>query len=373
MSIWSMDDIERLLILNMTDGVGSIRAQALLRHLGSLDNVFKAKDSDISVIKEIGPRLAAGIVRSIREIDIKKEISLIKKHKIDVVGFLDKDYPDRLKEIYSPPIVLYIKGRILAQDEKAIAIVGSRKASFYGMQTAERLGFELASRGITVVSGMARGIDSSAHKGALKAKGRTIAILGSGLARIYPKEHRVLSEEISENGAVISEFPMTTIPDKVNFPKRNRVISGLSLGVIVVEAAEKSGALITADFALEEGREVFAVPGKVDSNNSKGTNRLIKQGARLIESADDVLEELNLQGDFSCGTGKDNAGLCSKASIKLDKSESLVYNLLTSEPRYIDGLSEDAGMDIASISSILLNLEMRRLVRQLPGKNFVKL
>lgn len=368
-----MNDIERLLILNMVDEVGSIRTRALLRRFGSFGKALKAKEADIAGIKEIGPRLAPKIVKSIEEIDIKKEIDLISRYGVKVMSFLDDDYPKHLKEIHSPPVILYIKGKILPQDETAVAIVGSRRASFYGMQTAEKLGFELALRGITVVSGLARGIDSSAHKGALKAKGRTIAILGSGQAHIYPKEHKALAEEISKNGAVISEFPMATIPDKSNFPKRNRVISGLSLGVVVVEAAEKSGALITADFALEEGKEVFAVPGKVDSDNSRGTNRLIKQGARLIESVDDVLEELNLEQKLSYLAGGKDIDSCGQKGIKLDKCEVLVYNLLSSEPRYIDELSEAAGMNISDISRILLNLEMRKFIRQLPGKNFVRL
>ncbi|MCX5687695.1 MAG: DNA-processing protein DprA [Candidatus Omnitrophica bacterium] len=259
-----MNDTERFLILNMIEDIGSVRTQELLKHFSSLENVFKASQIQIEKTEKIGLVLAARMQQAIKEINLKKELDLIKKHDVKVITFLEKEYPENLKNIYDPPVVLYVKGKILPDDKLAVAIVGSRLASFYGLQTAEKLGFELASQGITVVSGLARGIDSSAHKGALKAKKRTIAVLGSGLANIYPEEHIDLADKISESGAVISEFPMTMGPNKGNFPRRNRIISGLSLGVVCVEAAEKSGALITCDYALEQGREVFAVPGKVD-------------------------------------------------------------------------------------------------------------
>lgn len=360
-----MDDKERLLILNMVEGLGSIRTHELLRHFGSLDRIFCANDDEFKKVKKIGLKLAPKISQSIKEIDIRPELELIQRHKVRVITFLDKDYPKNLQNIYDPPVVLYVKGEIVPQDHLAVALVGSRRASLYGMHIAEKLAFELTSKGITVVSGLARGIDSSAHKGALKAKGRTIAVLGSGILNIYPEEHAEFAEEISRSGAVISEFPMTTIPDKGNFPKRNRIISGLSLGVVVVEAAERSGALITSDCAMEEGREVFAVPGKVDSITSRGTNRLIKQGAKLVDNIDDILEELNF-GIYP------NSGDTELAVPALDKGESLVYNLLSSEPRHIDELSEASSMGIGEISGILFTLEAKRLAKQLPGKNFVR-
>lgn len=361
-----MNDLERLIILNMIEELGSIRTQRLLEHFGSFGKVFKAKESELVRVKDIGLKIAPKIVQSIKEIDLDKELKLIKKHGVKVITFLDNDYPKNLKNIYDPPVVLYVKGEILPQDDLAIAIVGSRQASFYGLKTAERLGFELASRGVTIVSGLARGIDSKSHKGALKARGRTLAILGSGILNIYPEEHAVLGDEISKNGAVVSEFPMMTIPDRGNFPKRNRIISGLSLGVVVVEASERSGALITSDIAAEQGREVFAVPGKIDSITSKGTHKLIKHGAKLAETADDILEELSLQ--ISAGLKQDEESLLPK----LDKKETLVYNLLSSEPQHIDELSEASSIGITEISRILLDLEMRRFARQLPGKNFVR-
>ena len=362
-----MNDTERLLILNMVEDLGSVRTQKLLEHFGSLKEVFCAKEDALLRVEDIGHKIAQKMIQSIKDIDIKQELDLIEKHGVKVITFLDDNYPKNLKNIYDPPVILYVKGEILPQDNISVAIVGSRLASFYGMKTAERLSFELASRGITVTSGLARGIDSSAHKGALKAKGRTLAVLGSGILNIYPKEHIKLAEEISERGAVISEFPMRTIPDRGNFPKRNRIISGLSLGVVVVEAAERSGALITSDIAMEQGRDVFSIPGKIDSVTSKGTNKLIKQGAKLAETADDILEELNLE------ITTELKGYRQNLHPILDKRETLVYNLLSSEPRYIDELSEGSGIAITEISRILLNLEMKRLTRQLPGKNFVKL
>ena len=361
-----MNDTERLIVLNMVEDIGSVRTRALLRDFGSFEKVFKADASEISRVKEIGPIIGARVPQAIKDIDLKKELDLIKKHKVKVITFLDKDYPENLKNIYDPPVVLYVKGEILPEDKLAIAIVGSRLASFYGLQTAERLGFELASHGITVVSGLARGIDSSAHKGVLKARKRTIAVLGSGLANIYPDEHVKLAEKISESGAVISEFPMLTRPDKGNFPKRNRVISGLSLGVVCVEAAEKSGALITCDCALEQGREVFAVPGKVDSMTSKGTNKLIKQGAKLAQGVEDILEELNIETFLRSPNGESNTTI-------LDKIESLVYTLLSSDPKHIDDICQESGIALNRVSSVLLNLEIKKFVKQLPGKNFVKI
>ena len=362
----AMNDTERLIVLNMVDDIGSVRTQGLLKYFGSLENIFKADEVQLKKVKGISPLITSKIPQAIKEINLKKELDLIKKHGVKVVTFLDQDYPENLKNIYDPPVVLYIKGKILPEDKLAVAIVGSRLASFYGIETAEKFGFELASHGITIVSGLARGIDSSSHKGALKAKKRTIAVLGSGVANIYPEEHKDLADKISESGAVISEFPMFTRPDKGNFPKRNRIISGLSLGVICVEAAEKSGALITCDCALEQGREVFAVPGKVDSMTSKGTNKLIKQGAKLALGVEDILEELNIETFFRSANGEDNAPI-------LDKYESLVYTLLSSDPKYIDDICLESGIAPNRIAGILLNLEIKKFAKQLPGKNFVLL
>lgn len=233
-------------------------------------------------------------------------------NKIKTLTLQDKNYPANLRHIYQPPSIIYFRGEVLLEDNIAVAVVGSRRATDYGLGNAERLGFELASRGVTVISGLARGIDTAAHKGALRAGGRTIAVLGSGLDVMYPSENKRLADEITRYGAVISEFEPDAPPARHNFPKRNRIISGLSLGVVIVEAAKRSGSLITADFALEQGREVFALPGKVGSFTSEGTHNLIKQGAKLIESIEDIVEELealkelttDLQGKVYVKNGK---------------------------------------------------------------------
>ena len=294
------------------------------------------------------------------------------------IGMDNKEYPKNLKNIYDPPKALRVNGGFLEQDEMAVALVGSRRASLYGLESCEKLSYELASRGVTVVSGMARGIDSAAHRGALKAKGRTIAVMGSGHNNIYPPENDKLYDEIARNGAVVSEFEDDVPPLPRNFPKRNRIISGLSLGVVVVEAARNSGALITAGFALEQGRDVFAVPGKISSQTSGGTNDLIKDGARLVQSADDILEELSLvemapsKGDLK-KSKDENIGKMTKAYIynSLTEKERKVYKTLSDDPINIDEILEKAGIPPQDAAKILLTLELKRLVARLPGENYI--
>ena len=298
------------------------------------------------------------------------DLKLINKNKIEILTILDKKYPRLLKEIYSPPLVLYIKGEFLKESEFAVAIVGSRLASVYGISSAESLGYELASRGVVVVSGLARGIDTAAHKGAVQAHGKTVAVLGGGLGDIYPPENKKFADEIiGKAGAVISEFPMQAPPIPRNFPQRNRIISGLSLATIVVEAAKNSGALITADFALEQGREVFAVPGKIDSSTSFGTNDLIKQGARLIQTADDVIEELKLKLKSA---GPEGAGAGRLPEPNLSCDEEIVYKSLSTEPKYLDDVTESARLPLSKTTEALFRLQLKKLAKELPGKNFVK-
>ena len=299
---------------------------------------------------------------------------VIRKITID-----DAEYPKNLRNIHSPPKLLYVNGTLLEQDETAVAIVGSRRASMYGLETAEKLGYELALRGVTVVSGMARGIDSASHRGALKANGRTIAVMGSGHGRLYPPENKELYEEIAKTGAVITEYDFDMEPLPGNFPARNRIISGLSLGVVVVEAARNSGALITSDFAAEQGRTVFAVPGKVSSGTSGGTNELIKDGACLVQSVDDIIEELNLV-EMLPAEGIRKEAIDDKISKKtkayiynsLTDDERKVYKLLSDEPVYIDDLSENTELGIAKLSKALVDLELKRLIKELPGKQYVR-
>jgi DNA processing protein len=279
----------------------------------------------------------------------------------------DAGYPKNLKTIYDPPAVLYVKGELIPQDEAAVALVGTRRATYYGMQAGEKLAYDLALRGITIVSGMALGIDTAAHRGALRAQGRTIAVLGSGHGNIYPRRNKALYEEIAQNGAVVTEFPHMTEPFAWNFPQRNRVISGLSLGVVVVEAPKKSGALITADFALEQGREVFALPGKVSSLTSEGTHRLIKQGAKLVEGADDIIEELEVRlQNFLKRVSAPRQG-----ALPLNGDEEKIFTLLGDEPQHIDAIAHACGLPPQTVLGSLTQLTIKRVIKELPGKNFV--
>ncbi|MCX5716149.1 MAG: DNA-processing protein DprA [Candidatus Omnitrophica bacterium] len=286
---------------------------------------------------------------------------------LSVIKITDKAYPSLLKKIHKAPKQLYVMGSMLKDAECAVAIVGSRLASLYGITSAQKLAYELASKGVVVVSGLARGIDSAAHKGSLKAGGRTIAVLGSGPDNIYPPENKKLASEIVEKGgAVISEFPPGTPPVAINFPQRNRIISGLSLGVVVVEAAKNSGALITADFALEQNREVFAVPGNIDSAKSFGTNELIKQGAKPVITAEDILQELGLRLSVT------DAGEEKILRPNLSSDEETIYENMSAEPKYVDDIAGEAGLSANKALELLMKLQLKKLVKELPGKNFIK-
>jgi DNA processing protein len=288
-----MEDFEVLIGLNMISELKPLVLKRLWESLFCPKDIFNLSEEEI--VKKTG--IDRNLAFKIKSFDLKKideELDLIKRYNLKILTFQDDEYPFLLKQIPDPPPVLYIKGKLKEEDKLSIAIVGSRQASFYGLQCSQKFSYELAELGFTIVSGLARGIDTWAHKGALKAQGRTIAVLGSGFSFIYPEENKDLVEEISLKGAVISEFSCNTKPFSFNFPRRNRVISGLSLGVLVVEAAKKSGALITANFALEQNRQVFCVPGRQDSFTSWGTNTLIKEGAKLVLDIQDILEELSL-------------------------------------------------------------------------------
>jgi DNA processing protein len=364
-----MTRLEALVALNLIGDIGSIRLNKLLDYFEEPENIFSASEEKLMGVCGIGQILAQRICAFKKE-DIDQELVLAKKYGLKVLTVDDKDYPENLSNIFDPPIVLYVKGRIIAEDKFSIAIVGSRRASFYGLSSAENFGACLASQRFTIISGMARGVDTASHRGALKQGGRTIAVMGSGFSQIYPPENKELCEEIARTGAVISEFPINTQPLKQNFPRRNRVISGLSLGVLVVEAARNSGALITADFALEQGREVFALPGKVDSGTSFGTNELIKQGAKLVSCADDILEEFSLYINANNKTRGEEEPLL-KSELSNDE-EMQLYNLISSEAIQLDELIERANLDIPKISVLLLSLQMKKLIQQLPGKQFVR-
>lgn len=292
----------------------------------------------------------------------------VQESNVCVLTLEDEEYPTLLKNIYDPPPVIYIKGNKFQPNEKTLAIVGTRKASRYGKEIAQKLAFELASLGITIVSGMALGVDTFAHQGALEAKGKTIAVFGCGVDVIYPPSNRGLSKEIETSGALVSEFPLGTGTEKGHFPRRNRIISGLSLGTIVVEGHYDSGAMITAKQALDQGREVFAVPGNVDLDQSKGPHWLIKQGAKLVESVDDVLEELNVVID---DRRIPNSEPRTFDHSNLSPDEQKIIKVLSLEPKYIDNISVESGLSIPQVSSLLMMLEVKKVIRQFPGKKFV--
>ncbi len=274
-----------------------------------------------------------------------------------------------LKQIPSPPLVLYVKGEIIRQDDFSLAIVGSRAASFYGLSLAEKFSADLAVRGITITSGMARGVDTAAHQGALKVNGRTIAVMGSGFNQLYPGQNKKLAEEIAENGAVISEFCLDEQPLPHNFPRRNRIISGLSAGIVVVEAALNSGALITADFALEQGRDVFALPGKIDSRNSSGTNQLIKQGAKLVTCIEDILDEYNFKASAQPIVKN---RIKNALGIELNQDESALYDLISGQPVSLDEIAAGLNWDIPRIFPLLLKLQVKKLIKPIAGKQYIR-
>ncbi|HHW30440.1 MAG TPA: DNA-protecting protein DprA [Clostridiaceae bacterium] len=301
---------------------------------------------------------------------VDKLIEIIYREDIHIYRYnYDKSYPDILYNMYDPPLILYSKGCINL-NEMAVAIVGARKATSYGLKTAEKFAFELASYGITVISGMARGIDSQAHIGALKAGGKTIAVLGCGLDIVYPPENRQLMENIINNGAVVSEYPPGTQPLPYNFPARNRIISGLSHGVVVVEAASKSGSLITADFALEQGKEVFAVPGNINNINSRGTNKLIKEGAKLVSDVEDILEEIIEFSVQKIPEKKRKNLIYSSIYKELNTVEKSILKELKYEPLHIDRIAEKCNISIQDANVLLTTLELKGIIEQLPGKVF---
>lgn len=369
-----MTDLEALVGLNLVSDIGSIRFKNLLSHFGAPEDIFKAPMDRLAKVPGIGEKIAQKIC-SLKTDELNKELDLARKLGLKIVTIRDEDYPKNLKNIYDPPIVLYIKGDLKAEDDLSIAIVGSRRASFYGMSMSEKFSTELVRSGLTIVSGLARGVDSCAHKSALKAGGRTIAVIGSGFNHLYPPEHRSLSEDISRKGAVISEFPINTEPLKQNFPRRNRIISGLSLGVLVIEAARNSGALITSDFALEQGREVFALPGEVGAMNSLGTNALIKDGAKLVENASDIIEELKPVLESRINTFKQKIFPKEELErktpvIELTEDEDVLYKLISLDKGEFEQIIKLARVSPAKALAMLTLLEVKGLIQQLPGKTF---
>ena len=367
------DILKYWIALKSIEGIGNVTFPALVDKFGSLPAVFSASVSDLKEIKGISSQTATAIANFKGWNKVKAELELIKKNNVNIITYKDELYPRKLLNVYDRPPYIYVRGS-LNKDDINIAIVGSRAASTYGKYTTEKISRDLALKGVTVVSGMARGIDSAAHRGAIAAHGRTIAILGSGLDIVYPPENKKLFADIIENGAVISEFPLGTPPRAVNFPVRNRIISGMSYGVLIVEAGEKSGSLITAKLALEQGREVFAVPGSIDSAGSRGTNKLIKQGAKLIENTDDIMEEILPQievGALSKPTPvSNNEDTERKLSEVLNEVEKKILNSVSKKSAHIDDLISSTGLPSAEILSELTTMELKGIIQQNPGKFF---
>lgn len=367
-----MTSTEAYLALNMLPNIGPVRVRELLEVFGEPQAILDAGASQLRKVRGIGPEVADSISRWRQLADLDGELKRVEQAGAHVLTPLDEDYPPNLKQIQAPPLVLYVKGKLDQRDHRSVGIVGSRRTTLYGRESAQRLAIQLAHCGVTIVSGGARGIDTAAHQGALKVEGRTVAVLGCGLDVIYPPENEKLFQQIAEAGAVISEFPFGTKPDKQSFPMRNRIISGMSMGLLVVEAGATSGALITANMALEQGRQVFAVPGRIDSPLSKGTHKLIKEGAKLVEDAEDLLEEFEYL--FAKKERPASAAQATTLSApKLSEKESKVYESIQDDEVAIDEIIRSSGLTTAEVSATLLALEMKRLVKQLPGKRFARM
>ena len=374
-------DIEKWLKLKDADGVGPVTFRKLLEYFSSIDKVLGASVSELTKVEGVGVVTAEKIAASRNKTNIEVEIELAAKLGLWLVHFQDQRYPALLKQIYDPPPVLYVKGTLAEADNLSIGIVGSRRCSLYGSEQASRFAHILASAGFTICSGMARGIDTAAHQGAIAAGGRTIAVQGCGLANVFPPENRKLFETIAESGACVSELPLNYEPLAENFPPRNRIIAGLSLGTIVIEAGANSGALLTAKAALEYNREVMAVPGKIDSPLCRGSNRLLKEGATLLDSVEDVMEALghigsrlneHVKSAARTAQEKVETPLFDIAQLNLSPVEKSVYDYLTTEPVHAEQVVSDSQHPAGGVNAAIVSLRLKGLIKHLPGNMFVR-
>src|SRR6266481_8520081 len=366
-----MDSREALVALNLVEHVGPVRVRQLLEHFGDAPAILCASKQQLLQARNIGEETADAIANWEKNIDLAAELKRIAEFGCRIVTQAEPEYPELLRQIYDPPIVLYIKGELLPKDKNAVAMVGSRMTTHYGIEVARKLAYQLAYLGVTVISGGARGIDTAAHQGALSGKGRTIAVLGTGINIVTPPENAELFERIAQNGALLTQFPFNRPPDKQSFPIRNRIVAGMTLGTVVVEANLTSGALITANFATEYGRQVFAVPGPIDSPRSKGCHDLIKKGAKLCEGAEDILCEFEYLFPAS-NRPPSAADTGALPALELSANEQSVYATLDHEEISIDEVIRKTGLPSSAVSVALLSLEMKRLAKQLPGKLFVR-
>lgn len=365
-----MNATEACIALNMLPTVGPVRLRKLLEVFNEPQQILAAKRNELRKAEGIGGEVADQISNWESIVDLAAELKRIRESGATVITQESPSYPKQLREIHAPPIVLYVWGELEDRDHHAIGIIGARRTTHYGTESAKKLAYQLAYAGLTVVSGLARGIDTAAHQGAIAAKGRTIAVIGSGLSRLYPPENRALAEKIrAGNGAVVSEFSMEVEPDRQTFPMRNRIIAGWSHGILVIEAGLNSGALITASQALEQGRSVYAVPGHINAPSAMGSNRLIQQGAKLVMDAADILDDLQILLPET----KPSPEAAARPLPPLSEDESRVYAAIEASETPIDQIAATSNLPSATVSSALLGLELKRLVKQLPGKYFVKL
>jgi DNA processing protein len=358
-----MSEMRYWLAFNHVQGIGPVKTRALLDYFGDLQLAWQASAAELQQAG-LDKRALKNVLDTRDSLDLDGELAKLRKCGVRLISWDDADYPSRLREIDDPPPVLYVRGTLNAEDQFAVAIVGTRLATAYGKEVARQLATELARNRITVISGLARGIDLLAHQAALDAGGRTIAVLGCGVDVTYPPEARKFSEPIIQHGALISEYPLGTAPDASNFPPRNRIISGMSLGTIVIEAGLESGALITSAFALEQGRDVFAVPGNIYSKSSQGTNRLIQQGAKLVTRIEDILEELHLE--------RVSQQQETRELLPEDETERIVWSALSHEPTHVDELRRTLDLPVSTISSTLIVMELKGLARHVGGMNYIK-
>jgi DNA processing protein len=360
-----MSDIKYWIGFTLIPGIGRVRFSRLEQHFGKLERAWQASATELEMAG-LDNRSIEAITAMRPKISLDAEMEKLERYRVTVLTWKDEAYPSRLKEIYDPPPVLYVRGSLTPEDDWSLAVVGTRRPTFYGREVAEQIVGDLARNRITIVSGLAKGIDATAHRAALDSGGRSIAVFGCGLDIVYPREHVKLARQIMENGALISEFPLGTTPRRENFPLRNRIMSGLSLGVLVVEAGEVSGALITAGHALEQNREVFAVPGSVLSAVSRGTNRLIQEGAKLVSGANDILEELNLTMAVQ--------QIEVKELVPATETESIILQILRNlspEPTHIDEVGHQSRLPIATVSSALSMMELKGMIKQVGGMNYI--
>jgi DNA processing protein len=357
------------LALHLIPRLGNIGFKNLLEKFKDPEHVFQAGLSDLTSVEGVRPTMARKILGREYTTDPEDYLKQVQKHQARIILYSDSAYPHALRQIHDPPMVLYIKGKGLPINMSHVAVVGSRHPTPYGQKAAEKIGQGLARRGLSVVSGMARGIDSAAHWGSLSGRGFTAAVVGTGIDVVYPASNQKLFHQIIQKGAVISEFPLGTPPEPKNFPIRNRIISGLSMAVVVVEATKNSGSLITASIALDQGREVFAVPGSINSFKSAGCHFLIKQGAGLVENADDILEQLGL--NYPHAPKRDTY---KEAPMPpMEASEEAIYKLIGEYPTHIDQIAKRSNLKPSTVSSLLLRMELKGIITQLPGKMFVRI